>query len=219
MFPHVPLQAITLDLADTHSVSLTVDHILNNSIYIPEEGGVVDNDATPFSNAAEATEPPVRQEEHALQSASTITTPPLPHAHPSLEESSQHSNVDTNDNDSQGTEDPQQSHDSAPQKSHDFDAQDTTSHLLNSSLHHQSLPESPQGESEVRQRKAAVQMVKGGPCDSKNVTKTDSKASGFLSTKESYSRLFSSLQERKAELLRKAKRYGVHLVMRVPAYM
>lgn len=35
MFPHVPLQAITLDLVDTHSVSLTVDHILTHSIYIP----------------------------------------------------------------------------------------------------------------------------------------------------------------------------------------
>ena len=38
MFPHVPLQAITLDLADTRSISLTVEHILNNTIYIPETG-------------------------------------------------------------------------------------------------------------------------------------------------------------------------------------
>ena len=38
MFPHIPLQAITLDLADTHSVSLTVDRALNNTIYIPEQG-------------------------------------------------------------------------------------------------------------------------------------------------------------------------------------
>lgn len=37
MFPHIPLQAITLDLADTHSVSLTVDRVLNNTIYIPEQ--------------------------------------------------------------------------------------------------------------------------------------------------------------------------------------
>jgi len=37
MFPHVPLQAITLDLVDTHSVSLTVDRILSQSIYIPEQ--------------------------------------------------------------------------------------------------------------------------------------------------------------------------------------
>ena len=36
MFPHVPLQAITLDLADTRSISLTVEHILNNTIYIPD---------------------------------------------------------------------------------------------------------------------------------------------------------------------------------------
>ena len=35
MFPHVPLQAITLDLADTRSISITVEHILNNAIYIP----------------------------------------------------------------------------------------------------------------------------------------------------------------------------------------
>lgn len=37
MFPHIPLQAITLDLADTHSVSLTVDRVLNNTIYIPDQ--------------------------------------------------------------------------------------------------------------------------------------------------------------------------------------
>ena len=34
MFPHVPLQAITLDLADTRSISLTVEHILNNNLLI-----------------------------------------------------------------------------------------------------------------------------------------------------------------------------------------
>ena len=39
MFPHVPLQAITLDLADTRSISQTVEHILNNAIYIPDNDG------------------------------------------------------------------------------------------------------------------------------------------------------------------------------------
>ena len=43
MFPHVPLQAITLDLADTRSISQTVEHILNNTIYIPESDGPVPN--------------------------------------------------------------------------------------------------------------------------------------------------------------------------------
>lgn len=37
MFPNVPLQAITLDLADTHSVSLTVERIINDVIYIPDQ--------------------------------------------------------------------------------------------------------------------------------------------------------------------------------------
>ena len=37
MFPNIPLQAITIDLADTHSILLTVDRILNNSIYIPAQ--------------------------------------------------------------------------------------------------------------------------------------------------------------------------------------
>ena len=37
MFPDVPLQAITLDLADTHSVSLTVERILTEAIFIPEQ--------------------------------------------------------------------------------------------------------------------------------------------------------------------------------------
>ena len=36
MFPDVPMQAITLDLAETRSISLTVEHILNNAIYIPD---------------------------------------------------------------------------------------------------------------------------------------------------------------------------------------
>ncbi len=35
MFPHIPLEAITLDLADTHSISLTVERIISNVIYIP----------------------------------------------------------------------------------------------------------------------------------------------------------------------------------------
>ena len=39
MFPHIPLQAITLNLADTHSVSLTVEHILNETIYVPGQDG------------------------------------------------------------------------------------------------------------------------------------------------------------------------------------
>ena len=43
MFPHIPLQAITLNLADTHSVSLTVEHILNDTIYIPGQ----DDDPSP----------------------------------------------------------------------------------------------------------------------------------------------------------------------------
>lgn len=42
MFPHVPLQAITLDLADTRSISLTVEHILNNTIYIPDSATTTD---------------------------------------------------------------------------------------------------------------------------------------------------------------------------------
>jgi len=54
MFPHIPLQAITLNLADTHSVSLTVEHILNETIYIPGQEGP----------------PPL--------------SPALPHPHPSL---------------------------------------------------------------------------------------------------------------------------------------
>ena len=37
MFHNIPLQAITINLADTHSILLTVDRILNNSIYIPAQ--------------------------------------------------------------------------------------------------------------------------------------------------------------------------------------
>ena len=56
MFPNVPIQAITLDLADTHSVSLTVDRILSDSIYIPE-GGVAD--VPPGEDPAPSSSPPL----------------------------------------------------------------------------------------------------------------------------------------------------------------
>lgn len=37
IFPDIPLQALTLDLADTRSVSLTAERIINGIIYIPDE--------------------------------------------------------------------------------------------------------------------------------------------------------------------------------------
>ena len=67
MFPHVPLQAITLDLADTHSVSLTVDRVLNNTIYIP------DRQQLQGEESASSSEPHPATPSHA--SSSNMHTP------------------------------------------------------------------------------------------------------------------------------------------------
>ena len=70
MFPHIPLQAITLDLADTHSVSLTVERILNSTIYIPGQEGTV----------ATSTPTPIPAHLHPSPQQSTHT-PTLTHPH------------------------------------------------------------------------------------------------------------------------------------------
>ena len=66
MFPHIPLQAITLNLADTHSVSLTVEHILNDTIYIPGQ----DDDPSP-SPLSPHTNPPLSSP-HSIQANSVL---------------------------------------------------------------------------------------------------------------------------------------------------
>ena len=67
MFPHIPLQAITLNLADTHSVSLTVEHILNDTIYIPGQ----DDDPSP-SPLSPHTNPPLSSPPSTQASANSI---------------------------------------------------------------------------------------------------------------------------------------------------
>ena len=69
MFPHVPLQAITLDLADTHSVSLTVDRVLNNTIYIPDQQ----------QQQQQQGEESTSSEPHPLGATPTSASSPLPH--------------------------------------------------------------------------------------------------------------------------------------------
>lgn len=66
MFPHIPLQAITLNLADTHSVSLTVEHILNDTIYIPGQ----DDDPSP-SPLSPHTNPPLSSP-HSIHANSVL---------------------------------------------------------------------------------------------------------------------------------------------------
>lgn len=67
MFPHIPLQAITLNLADTHSVSLTVEHILNDTIYIPGQ----DDDPSP-SPLSPHTNPPLSSPPSTQASANSV---------------------------------------------------------------------------------------------------------------------------------------------------
>ena len=71
MFPHIPLQAITLDLADTRSISQTVEHILNNAIYIPE----TDDTSRPLNSAAGGHTPTTTSPPGAPDSQAPHTTP------------------------------------------------------------------------------------------------------------------------------------------------
>ena len=73
MFPHVPLQAITLDLADTRSISLTVEHILNNAIYIPETGATGVNQPLNSISAHTSTQVTVSQPPESQAPASPLT--------------------------------------------------------------------------------------------------------------------------------------------------
>ena len=67
MFPHVPLQAITLDLADTRSISQTVEHILNNAIYIPDnDGTALQASLTPDTPTTSPEARSSREEPHPL---------------------------------------------------------------------------------------------------------------------------------------------------------
>ncbi len=78
MFPHIPLHAITLDLADTHSVSLTVERILNNTIYIPSQEGAPPPDPPPTPSQHVSTHLAsltTRQEETNRSQRSSLSTP------------------------------------------------------------------------------------------------------------------------------------------------
>ena len=72
MFPHVPLQAITLDLADTRSISLTVEHILNNAIYI-QTGATGVNQPLNSISAHTSTQVTVSQPPESQAPASPLT--------------------------------------------------------------------------------------------------------------------------------------------------
>lgn len=235
MFPHVPLQAITLDLADTHSVSLTVDRILSDSIYIPE-GGVADNTGA----EEEGTPPPTSNAEAGDDSPAHHPTPrhsqePLPFSSSVQPDTPPVESVSIQD--------------SQPLESHDIGghelSHDKSCDHDNASVREVDIsqgPNSSDGDSGVRRRHAT--QIRGNDPQASNDTGStrewESDVPGMelgpsvlageegrirparaimsgdkslsvgsdLSTASSdtYSRLFSSLQERKAELLRKARR-------------
>ena len=214
MFPHVPLQAITLDLADTHSVSITVDRILTDSIYIPGEGGVITNqvegNATPTSpsnntNTEENSTEIAHSSQQNLpppQPTSTSSAPlnvPSQAEKPQNSDSGDHQGCDS-DELKESNNVSKDSHDPQPRKSHDLQES-----------HDSSEANTQHNQSNLRLRKTAskvapenIQLVETIESSSKKHCSSDT---NFPVSKEDYSHLFTSLQERKAELLRKAKRY------------
>ncbi len=259
MFPHVPLQAITLDLADSHSVSLTVDRILSNSIYIPEGavaaaasagdqqgggaggggggggGGDPDSETTPLpvlpgnnnnnsttmddessaTNTAQSTprcrlSPEPHPQSHAPATPTKDSTLPssLLHVQEMRSEDSDLKSHET----SHGTPhdrntEPSDSHDASTTR-----AQSTSDGEESHNL--RVLTDVPTASShdippELRRRKVDAEGIRAAKAISAGVAvggESDSGGKEFLSTGKSFSQLFTSLQERKAELLRKARR-------------
>ena len=71
MFPERPLQAITLDLADAHSISLTVDQPPNNTMYIPGQ------EQTPSQATPTTSQISHHDQDTASQQSSRESSPPL----------------------------------------------------------------------------------------------------------------------------------------------
>lgn len=225
MFPNVPLQAITLDLADTHSVSLTVDHILNESIYIPGEGARIDDqvvggDATPLSTETEdSTRHSTPTPRHSLTSPPSslhyqhTSPPPPPPSHPThtlseLDQRPEESHdLDQNEQscDLHERHDDDKQQGSHDQASHDagVDYELCVSEVKEPELRLRSVSSIPGPDQRIHIAKAIVPP--GGESGSDAVREAEeTEVSSTIS--DSYSQMFSSLQERKAELLRKAKR-------------
>ena len=194
MFPYVPLHAITLDLADTHSVSLTVDRILNNIIYIPGERGVhmpeqiEGGDDTP-------PQPPEENNEEQITPGGERQEIPLPQQNFSSSVVPQDNSQDTDI-----TEHQQSCDLNELQESHDLDEG--------------SMEEIQSIHSGVRSRKKHSETISLAVPVQSNISKDcPSEGSGHPSSatpttsNDAYSQMFSFLQEKKAELIRKAKRY------------
>ena len=255
MFPHVPLQAITLDLADTHSVSLTVDRILSNAVYIPGEeamaaaatptagvdqvgggdqereatppsapprnqsGGHVDDDAIADAQSIRYLEP--HPQDHAPASSSATSSPvQVSHAQElrpgesqdvhdlrfseTLESHAQAIICDANTElDSPHGEYP----DATPTASSDATPTASSHDLLPPELRRRGRDSEGIHTAKAISAASSPAPGEGGRRDSSDgVEEGNMGGKEFLSTGKSFSQLFSSLQERKAELLRKARR-------------
>lgn len=224
MFPHVPIQAITLDLADTHSISLTVDRILNDSIYIPREGGGAEEeeeeeeDAMPLPAASEhnsegstLSHPSSRRGSGATSQATSQyhTFTALPHAQP-VPETDLKDSHDLKDGPFPHVDESLHSKDTGEVQEPPHDA---SSHTLQEA-HDSDIPaDAAVPLPELRLRKPTTnaadtikvaRAIESGE-DSKDSTLSSENSFPSTST-DGYSQLFSSLQERKAELMRRAKR-------------
>ncbi len=237
MFSHVPLQAITLDLADTHSVSLTVDRILNNGIYIPGEGerdesgavgeggsGQVEGGAVSIATT------PSNNGEMFTAALSTPLTPRVSHdslppqlcaSDDSTHATSSETSLSSDWSGSSYDESDNLSHDQSHDQSHVHESC-STSDLCEEkeSVNETQRSDNPPGPTEppgsssppkpgLRLRKSAVSQGEDLPV----VTSIQSEKEVSSDTHEKedspplHSHPFSSLQERKAELLKNAKRY------------
>eukprot|EP00731_Ephydatia_muelleri_P026764 Em0018g864a len=167
MFPNIPLQAITIDLADTHSILLTVDRILNNSIYIPAQEVLPAPPPTPLGPRTDA----------------AVEDPGLrPAEEPPKEERKQPEGVQ------------------AETAAVASDTEDGGT-VVNNSGDVES-PEAGAG-SGLRNRRTQVDSERKSKDKETNVLPTET---GVLPTNSSSKYSFVALEQRKEDLLRKAKR-------------
>ena len=229
MFAHIPLQAITLDLVDTHSVSLTVDHILTRSIFIPGQDS--DTGSPPVEGTATPDTPldtPACSSEDDDDNDGPHRTSEQP---PDQRFSSHSYSTPGGQMVSSDSIQREESHDLHYEHSKhlvlDGDLSHDTEHLLSDSEQSSSnlleishdteqtpcdsmeSPESapsPEPSSESSQTTTAAAALSGG------LRQRIGGGSGLEQERREEAALanvslFGSLQERKAELLRKARRY------------
>ena len=209
MFPHVSLQAITLDLADTRSISLTVEHILNNAIYIPAPGTV--GAEQPLNSLPIHTPAPSTPDSQALSPPPLTASPQSSAAGEATPDTVADREGERDSADREGERDVAAGSGSVvrrrrgPPESHSVRSNETDD------------TQSSAGVGAIRNNQSGAPPRDEG---STNATAAGSRhARG--SVREEHSMSFSSLQRRKRELLASAKRcvyaYSYNTIMCIPA--